>query len=63
MVTSFFEPVCIVIIKKTSLKIATKPLHAVVFSSMAGTSVSFTGEFSPNPYLKNMDSNYRKDFP
>ncbi len=25
--------------------------------------VSFTGEFSPNPYLKNMISTCRKDFP
>jgi hypothetical protein len=25
--------------------------------------VSFTGRFSPNPYLKNMISIYRKDFP
>jgi hypothetical protein len=25
-------------------------------------SVSFTGEFSPNPYLKNMISTYRKEF-
>jgi hypothetical protein len=26
-------------------------------------SVSFTGEFSPSPYLKNMISTYTKDFP
>jgi hypothetical protein len=25
--------------------------------------VPFTGEFSPNPYLKNMISTHRKDFP
>jgi hypothetical protein len=29
----------------------------------ATTSVSFTGEFSPNSYLKIMISTYRKDFP
>jgi hypothetical protein len=27
------------------------------------TSVSFIGEFLPNPYLKNMISTYKKDFP
>jgi hypothetical protein len=30
---------------------------------MLQSSVSVTGEFSPNPYLKNMISTYRKDFP
>jgi hypothetical protein len=27
------------------------------------SSVSFAGEFSPNPYRKNMISTYQKDFP
>jgi hypothetical protein len=31
MATGFFEPVCIIIIKKALLKNATKPSHAVVF--------------------------------
>jgi hypothetical protein len=31
--------------------------------NMLQSSVSVTGEFSPNPYLKNTISTYRKDFP
>jgi len=30
---------------------------------MWSPNVSFTGDFSPNPYLKNMISTYTKDFP
>jgi hypothetical protein len=73
--TCVLASVLLVLYKSVGVKVKSvcgwwpKWLHHKIENKKTGprrllwSSVSFAGEFSPNPYRKNIISTYRKDFP